>query len=353
MAQELKIQENVELAPFTTLGVGGPARFFVRVKYEAELIEAFRFAHERRMEVLVLGGGSNLVISDKGFDGIVIQVGMQGTYFPPASAEGYVELTAAAGEMWDDVVRDTVEGHLAGLECLSGIPGLVGGTPVQNVGAYGQEVSETIALVRCYDRRDGKIVDLSNEQCGFAYRSSIFNGSAAGRYVVTSVTYRLREGGEPKLVYPELIRELDAGKTGVTSPSVSDVREAILKIRRKKSMVIDPDDPNSRSAGSFFKNPVVTEEVLNSVASVTPDPPFFRMPDGRVKVPAAWLIEQSGFHKGYTAGNVGISEKHSLAIINKGGATADEVIGLMTAIRNAVKEKFGIDLHPEPVLVGF
>lgn len=353
MTQELKIQENVELAPFTTLGVGGPARLFAAVDDDPKLLDAFEFANRNDLDVFVLGGGSNVVISDKGFDGLVIRIAIDGISRLPNASDGHVELSVGAGETWDDVVRHAVESGLAGIECLSGIPGLVGGTPVQNVGAYGQEVSETIASVRCYDRHEGKIVDLSNEQCGFAYRSSIFNSSAAGRYVVTSVTYRLREGGEPKIIYPELIRELDAGKTGVTSPSVSDVREAVLRIRRKKSMVIDPDDPNSRSAGSFFKNPVVTEEVLNSVASVTPDPPFFRMPDGRVKVPAAWLIEQSGFHKGYTAGNVGISEKHSLAIINKGGATADEVIGLMTAISNAVKEKFGIDLHPEPVLVGF
>ncbi len=353
MAQELKIQENVELAPFTTLGVGGPARLFAAVDDDSKLLKAFEFANKNDLEVFVLGGGSNVVISDRGFDGLVIRIAIDGISRLPNSPEGHVELRAGAGEVWDEVVRHAVENGLAGIECLSGIPGLVGGTPVQNVGAYGQEVSETIVSVRCYDRRAGKIVDLSNEQCGFAYRTSIFNTSQSGRYVVLRVVFRLKKGGPPKLVYPELVRELESSGSEKEAPSLLAVREAVLKIRRKKSMVIDPDDPNSRSAGSFFKNPVVSEEVLNSVASIVPDPPFFPMPDGRVKLPAAWLIERSGFHKGYTSGNVGISEKHSLAIINKGGATADEVIGLMTAIRDAVKEKFGIDLHPEPVLVGF
>ncbi|MBX3244561.1 MAG: UDP-N-acetylmuramate dehydrogenase [Acidobacteria bacterium] len=352
MEQELNIQKNVALAPFTTLGVGGPAHLFTNVDDEFGLMQAFEFAQKNNLEIFVLGGGSNVLISDNGFQGLVIRVGVRGISLSDAN-EGNVDLTAGAGEIWDDVVRYAVENDLAGIECMSGIPGLVGGTPVQNVGAYGQEVSETVVSVRCYDRRDGAMIELTNAECGFSYRTSIFNTSEKGRYVVLSVVFRLKKGGTPKLAYPELVKELENAERKGVSSDLKAVREAVVKIRRRKSMVIDPDDLNSRSAGSFFKNPIVTEDALNSVRSITPDPPFFPMSDGNVKLPAAWLIEQSGFHKGYIHGNVGISEKHSLAIINRGGATAAEVVGLMTNIKDAVKEKFGVELHPEPVFVGF
>jgi UDP-N-acetylmuramate dehydrogenase len=238
---------------------------------------------------------------------------------------------------------------LAGLECLSGIPGSVGGTPVQNVGAYGQEVSETIVSVRCFDRESSEIVELSNAECGFSYRKSIFNSTHKDKYTVLSVNYALRIDGQPKLAYKELAEHF-----GDRQATLSEVRQAVLKIRRAKSMVIDPDDPNSRSAGSFFKNPIVTADAFESIVqSHIGSVPSFPAGDGLVKVPAAWLIENAGFHKGFRQGRAGISANHSLAIINCGGASARDILDLMSEIQNSVRARFGIDLVPEPVFVGF
>lgn len=341
------------LAPFTTLGVGGPAKYFVEAETEEQVIEAFHLAREKGIDVLILGGGSNMVVSDSGFPGLVLKIGIKGIDISYRPGKDDARLSAGAGEAWDGLVLKAVENDLAGIECMSGIPGLVGGTPVQNVGAYGQEVSESIISVRCYDRTSQKIVELENHECNFSYRTSIFNSSGSGRYVVLGVVYKLKAGGAPKLAYPELRKEVEISGRDPRTASLAEVRQAVIAIRRRKSMVIDRDDPNSRSAGSFFKNPVVTKEVFLSVAAVIPDPPSFPMQDGRVKIPAAWLIERSGFHKGYTLGNVGISENHSLAIVNKGGATAAEVLDLMKEIERGVKGKFGIDIYPEPVFVGF
>ncbi|HEX6125872.1 MAG TPA: UDP-N-acetylmuramate dehydrogenase [Pyrinomonadaceae bacterium] len=337
-------RENVPLAPLTTLKVGGPARFFARAKYEEDVIQAFEYASRNALQVFVLGGGSNILVSDKGFDGLVIQIAQKGI-----STNGPV-ITAQAGEDWDEFVRSCVERNLAGIECLSGIPGFVGGTPVQNVGAYGQEVSETIVTVRCFDRSDREIVELDNSACGFTYRRSIFNSTARDRYVVLAVTYVLTENGAPSIAYKDL-REYFTGR----SPTLLETREAVLKIRRAKSMVIDPGDPNSRSAGSFFKNPVVDQAVLDSITAERQhaNVPYFTADNGRVKIPAAWLIEQSGFRKGYRLGNAGISTNHSLAIVNFGRASATEIVDLKTRIQEGVEQKFGIHLQPEPVFVGF
>jgi UDP-N-acetylmuramate dehydrogenase len=343
LTEKLSVQQNVPLAPLTTLQVGGPARYFLRAEVEDDAIRAFDFARENDLSVFVLGGGSNILVSDKGFDGLVLQIAMKGI-----GRDGDDVLTVSAGEDWDSFVSYCVSENIAGIECLSGIPGTVGGTPVQNVGAYGQEVSETIAGVRCYDRVTGKIVVLSSEECGFSYRMSVFNTSERDRYIVLSVTYRLTPNGEPKVAYKDLVDHF-AGR----NPTLAETRDAVLSIRRSKSMVIDPDDTNRRSAGSFFKNPIVDRSKYDEIAQGATDPvPHFAAGDSSVKIPAAWLIEHAGFHKGYVFGNAGISTNHTLAIINRGGATAAEVIALKNTIQTAVATKFAIDLVPEPVFIG-
>lgn len=347
-----QIEQNVSLAEYTTLKIGGKARFFFSVKHEEDLIEAVSFAEENDLKIFVLGGGSNVLIADTGFDGVVLKISLKGiSIFQEKDKIVYV--TAKAGEDWDKFVAFGVEKNLQGIECLSGIPGLVGGTPVQNVGAYGQEVSETIVSVRVFDGKTKTIKDLSNSQCEFSYRTSLFNTTEKNRYVVLSVTYALSSDGEPKIVYRDLQNYF-----GDAKPTLEETRRAVLKIRAGKSMVIDPRDPNSLSVGSFFKNPIITTEsfaILEEkaaklgIASI----PSFKAEAGNVKVPAAWLIERSGFNKGFKFGCVGLSTKHTLAIINRGGATAGDVLSLKNKIQVKVKELFGIELNPEPVLVGF
>ena len=345
----LNVERDVPLGPMTTLGVGGAAAYFVRAGSDEDVAMAFAYARAENLPVFVLGGGSNIVVSDEGFGGLVVQVALMGLEFDEIGS-GVVRLTAAAGEDWDPVVEECVSRGLAGFECLSGIPGFVGGTPVQNVGAYGQEVSETIRSVRCFDRESGEFVDFTNEECGFAYRTSIFNTTARDRYVVISVTYDLKRGGNPRLQYKDL-KEHFAGRV----PTLEETREAVLQIRRSKSMVIDPADVNSRSAGSFFKNPIINAEHAGEVAELAgvESVPTFPAGEGRVKVPAAWLIERAGFQKGYRLGRAGISNNHSLAIVNYGGATSMEIVLLKDEIQMAVEAKFGISLQPEPIFVGF
>lgn len=346
----LNILENVPLAPLTTLKVGGAARFFIEATSEADVLAAFEHAAARGLELFILGGGSNILVSDNGFDGLVVRIVLKGIE-PAGGADAEKEvLSVRAGEDWDGFVEHCVGRDLAGVECLSGIPGTVGGTPVQNVGAYGQEVSETIVSVRCLDRQSGRIVELSDRECGFGYRTSIFNSSQRERYIVLSVKFALERGGGPKIVYRDL-REHFAG----ANPTLAETRSAVLKIRAAKSMVIDPNDPNCRSAGSFFKNPVVHGAELARIASAANADavPHFDAGGQMVKVPAAWLIEQAGFKKGFAMGNAGISTRHSLALINRGNASAAEIIQLKNKIIDAVMEKFGIELLPEPIFIGF
>jgi UDP-N-acetylmuramate dehydrogenase len=348
----LKIQENVPLAPLTTLKIGGAARFFVSAKSETDVVEAVRFARESSLEIFVLGGGSNVLISDKGFDGLVLQIALRGiSTFQEAGKTVYV--AAGAGEDWDDFVKFCVEKNLAGIECLSGIPGFIGGTPVQNVGAYGQEVSETIVTVRAFDRKHNRITELTNAECGFAYRASIFNTTEKNRYIVLGVTYALKHYGAPKIVYRDLRNFF-----GDKKPNLAETRAAVLKIRAEKSMVIDAADPNSRSAGSFFKNPIVTIKKFAEISERAKshgieEVPKFPVDEKTVKIPAAWLIEKSGFRKGFRKGRAGLSTRHTLAVVNAGGATAAEILGLKDEIQNKVKENFGVELAPEPVFVGF
>ena len=338
----MKIEENISLAPLTTLKIGGPARYFVGVESEDALIESVRYAETNGLPLFVLGGGSNILVSDAGFDGLVVQIAISGT----ASDESG-SCTVGAGDDWDAFVAYAVERGFSGVECLSGIPGFIGGTPVQNVGAYGQEVSGTIRSVRCCDRTRGNVVVLNNRDCGFSYRRSIFNSTERDRYIVLSVTFDLVANGEPLLVYKDLVEHFQDRK-----PSLAEVREAVLNIRRSKSMVIDPDDPNSRSAGSFFKNPVVDRSVFRKIQSEFARVPHFEAGEN-VKIPAAWLIENAGMQKGFRLGNAGISTNHTLALINCGGATASEILALKDLIQERVAERFAIALEPEPIMVGF
>ena len=341
---------EVPLAPLSTLGVGGAAHWFARAESVEDVAAAHRWCEERDSPLLVLGGGSNLVIADEGVEGLVLQMAMGGTHVAPIGDDTFV--TAAAGETWDALVSDVVARGLAGVECLSGIPGSVGGTPIQNVGAYGQEVAGTIHEVVAFDRADGGLATLSGVDCGFDYRSSRFKREDAGRFIVCAVTFRLRPG-KGAATYPDLVTHLEGA--GISSPTVGDVRNAVLAIRRQKGMVLDASDADTRSVGSFFMNPVVPRETHARIAASESGGPVpgFTLSSGDVKIPAAWLIERSGFAKGYEHGRVGLSSKHPLAIVNRGGATARDLLDLAVRIKRGVADRFGIWLRPEPTFVGF
>jgi len=352
----LDVRQDVPLAPLSTLGVGGPARHYVEARDTETLREGLRWAAERGLPVFVLGGGSNVVIADEGFAGLVVHVRLHG--IEATAAEGHVDVRAGAGEEWDPLVQLTVERGWAGLECLSGIPGRVGATPIQNVGAYGQDVSATITEVEALDLQTASTVTFSNEQCRFAYRDSRFKREDRGRYLVLAVTFRLQPGGAPAIRYAELERAL--ADRGGAAASLPDVRQTVIAIRRRKSMVIDPGDPNRRSVGSFFMNPIVPEAARTRVQDAlraegrTPEAeamPSWPAGDGRVKLSAAWLIERAGIHRGYRKGNVGISTNHTLAIVNCGDGTAREVVELAREVRGRVRERFDVTLEPEPVVV--
>jgi UDP-N-acetylmuramate dehydrogenase len=340
---------RVPLEPLGTLGVGGAARWFLRAERTEDVAAAHRWSDERREPLFVLGGGSNLVVADEGVDGLVLHIGLRGITFTESSGDTLV--TAGAGETWDGLVDAVVARGLAGVECLSGIPGTVGGTPIQNVGAYGQEVAHTIERVTVFDRARQQVQSLDAQECAFSYRLSRFKAQDAGRFVVCDVTFRLR-AGSPTTTYADVAAHLE--RAAIPRPSLSDVRHAVLAIRRLKGMVVDASDPDSRSVGSFFMNPVVADTDRERFASIAGTrAPGFAMGDGRVKIPAAWLIERSGFCKGHSDGAVGISTKHPLAIVNRGGATAGDVLRLATAIKQRVIDRFGVWLRPEPVFVGF
>jgi UDP-N-acetylmuramate dehydrogenase len=339
--------ERVPLAPRCSLGVGGPARYFVEARREDTVREALAWARARGLAFRVLGGGSNLVVADEGVDALVVAIALRGIAVQEAGAA--VDITAAAGEPWDDLVGLAVSRKWAGLECLSGIPGLVGATPIQNVGAYGQEVSETIAAVRALDTQSGEVATLSPADCRFAYRDSLFRSVEPGRWTVLDVRFRLRPGGAAAVRYAEVEQHL-AGR-GIASPSLADARESVLAIRRAKSMVLDPGDPNGRSCGSFFVNPVVTREEADRLAGLGLSPPLPRWPEpgGRVKLSAAWLIERAGFPRGYREGSVGLSTRHALAIVAHHGACARDILSLARRIQEEVRTRFGVALAPEPV----
>ncbi len=345
----IRPQAGVPLAPLTTLGVGGAARWFVRSTRAEEVAAAHRWAREEQLSLFVLGGGSNLVIADAGFDGLVVQIAIDGI---DVSRDGFdTVFRAGAGEPWDRLVAAAVGRGLAGVECLSGIPGSVGGTPVQNVGAYGQDVSATIRELTAFDRTAGRLMTLAGGDCGFAYRTSRFKREDAGRFVICDVQFALRPG-PPTVTYPDVVRVFaDRASDSVT---LDEVRQAVLAIRRRKGMVIDESDPDTRSVGSFFMNPVVAADVRERLAVESgSEVPGFPVPGGRVKIPAGWLIERAGFARGHRCGRVGVSSKHPLALVTLGGATARDVVGLATEIKQRVADRFGIGLRPEPAFVGF
>jgi UDP-N-acetylmuramate dehydrogenase len=332
------LREQESLARHTTLAVGGAARYWTEIESEAEIPEALAWAEARGLPALVLGGGSNVLAGDDGYPGLVLHMALAGER---ETGPGRVEV--AAGADWDSFVAACVERGWAGVECLSGIPGTVGATPVQNVGAYGQEVAETIVGVRGWDRQARTWVTLRRAECGFAYRSSRFNREDRGRFVITAVEFQLRPGGGATLRYPELRRQFDTA-----APTLAEVREKVRGLRRGKAMLIEPGLEDCRSAGSFFKNPVVAASVAEALPAEAP-----RYPDGegRVKLAAAWLIEQAGLHKGFQlpGSRAALSRRHVLAIVNRGGATAAEIEALAGHVQAAVRARWGVELEREPV----
>jgi UDP-N-acetylmuramate dehydrogenase len=348
----MDLRENVELAPLTTFRIGGPARFFVEAKTPRDVQDAVAHATANQLPLFVLGGGSNVVVADVGWPGLVLKIAIAGIE-RGTDSDGAVLFDVGAGESWDRFVSQAVVAHCAGVECLSGIPGSVGGTPVQNVGAYGQEVSETIESVQVLDLQDGQVRELCNEACGFFYRSSIFNTSERGRFIILRVTFALQRGGEPHIEYTDLKRHF-AGRE--SPPNLLETREAVRHIRALKGMLIVPGDPDCQSAGSFFKNPVLTEkqkvDLSKRAEARGMTLPSYPALEKNKKVSAAWLVEKSGFARGYGFGHVGISNKHALAIVNRGGATAAEVLALKDQIQQRVEEIWGVRLEPEPVFVG-
>ena len=348
----MNVQENVSLAPLTTMKVGGPARYFVESETIAEVQAAVAFGRSRDLPLFVLGGGSNLVISDAGWPGLVLKVGITG--IDERNENGKAIFDVGAGEEWDKFAARAVARNCAGVECLSGIPGSVGGTPVQNVGAYGQEAAETIESVLTLDLRDDQIRELCGEACGFSYRTSIFNTSERGCYIILRVTYGLTPGGQPRIDYADLKRHFSGWQQ---IPTLADTREAVRRIRASKAMLITPGDADARSVGSFFKNPVLSseqhEDLSRRAAARGLQIPSYPALDAQHKISAAWLVEHSGFSKGYDSGRVGISSKHALAIVNRGGATAADVVALKEHIQHRVQEIWSICLQPEPVFVGF
>jgi len=352
-----RILQNVPLAPFTTIGIGGPARYFLEANTIHDLEFALSWSRSRDLSLFVLGGGSNLLIADRGFDGMVVRVLLRG--LTVESENNHVMVKAGAGEPWDPFVAFTVANGWAGVECLSGIPGLIGATPMQNVGAYGQDVSETIVRVEALDRQTGAVRWFTNEECAFSYRDSIFKREHRDRFVILSVTYRLKPGGAPAVRYPELSRLL--GGDDDQPPTLQKVRDTVTAVRRSKGMVIDALDPDTRSDGSFFTNPILDPGQLEQFYAAARSQgvrdmatiPLFPSTGNLIKLSAAWLIEHAGFSRGFVHGNVGLSSKHTLALINRGGATAAEVLELVAMIQKSVEERFTVQLSPEPNFIGF
>ncbi len=341
------IQQDVLLAPFTSFGIGGAASFFAAVTSEEELLEAVRFAQKNSLPIVVIGGGSNLLVSDSGFDGLVIQVQLRAAIVRTGN-----DFAVAAGTDWDEFVLEICQLGISGVECLAGIPGLVGGSPIQNIGAYGQEAAQTIRSVTALDLTSLERVILPRDACGFAYRTSIFNTTHRSRYIVTSVTFRLDPAAEPNLSYADLKRHFE----GKPAPSPIEIYHAVRGIRQAKGMLLLASDPDSHSAGSFFKNPIVPGVVLGRIAEAqaidAASIPNWPAGEGMVKLPAAWLLERAGFYKGFAMGAAGISSRHTLAIINRGGAKFGEIVALREVIVRVVGERFGIVLEQEPVQIG-
>lgn len=356
MDTALPIEENVPLAPLTTLQVGGPARYVASCRGSTDVEAALVVARQQRLATFVLGGGSNLLVADEGFDGLVVQLADEALEFSAAGER--VRLRAGAGLEWDRLVAATVDEGLAGLECLSGIPGRVGAAPMQNIGAYGQEAGECLWAVEVLERQTGRLRTLSREQCGLGYRTSCFKTAWRDRFVVLKVVFELRRERCGAVRYPDL-RQLFGKRPAGSGPSLDEVRRAVLAIRREKSMLLSADDPNRRSAGSFFLNPIVSRREAERVREVAKirapgrEMPSFPAPRDQIKLSAAWLIEIAGFNRGHHQGRAGLSSRHVLAVINRGGATAAELLALAAEIRRTVQRVWGLELNPEPYFLGF
>ena len=352
----LVLQKDVMLSDYTTIGLGGPAGFFLQCENTGDIISGLKYASENNLPVQVLSGGSNIIFPDKGYEGLIIKIATKGIEI---NEEGNnVHIKVKAGEVWDDVVRLCCERELTGVECLSGIPGSTGATPVQNVGAYGQEVRDAIEYVTAIDRKTLEIVNFRKAECNFGYRQSRFKNEDKDRFIIAEVLFRFNKNIQPVIKYPELQKFIESKKYPGNEYSLKDkltqIRNAVLELRKGKSMIIDSNDPNSRSCGSFFMNPELNEEdferFLERVKNINKDQiPVFRSGD-KYKISAAWLIENSGFHKGYKKGGVGISEKHSLALVNIQGTTG-ELLNLSSEIMIKVFDKTGIKLKTEPVII--
>lgn len=348
----MRIQENILLAPLTTFRIGGPAKYFVEIQNSAEAQQALRFARDGNLPVFILGGGSNILVSDAGFSGLVIRNNIRQLEVQNNGRRAVVRV--GGGENWDEFVRWAVEMNLAGAENLAGIPGTVGAAPVQNIGAYGSEVGKIIASVSAIDIHSGLEREFAPAECAFGYRDSFFKSAAPGKFLITRVVFSLTPGGRPEVSsYPDLEKYF----SGHSRPTLTEIRRAVIEIRARKGMVILDGYETYSSAGSFFKNPVVTVKEFESLYRFferdTSSSWFWASGDGWVKISAARLIEASGFPRGHREGRVGISPKHSLAIINLGGATAAEVVNFVGKIKAAVEDKFGIRLEPEVQFVGF
>jgi UDP-N-acetylmuramate dehydrogenase len=348
-----RLRERAPLAPRTTLGVGGSARFAVEALDEADVVEALSLARERGVPLVVLGGGSNVLVADEGLDAIVLRPALRGI---ESRDEGdHVIVTAMAGEPWDGLVDAAVTRGLSGIECLAGIPGDIGATPIQNVGAYGQEVAQTIRRVRVVERDTGAVRELSAAECAFGYRDSVFKRQAKDRFVVVAVEFALSPGAPEPPRYSELATAL-----GARAADSATIARTVRELRRKKSMLLDPSDENARSAGSFFTNPTIDtaalaalEERVAPVLAAGEAMPRWPGDGGRVKLSAAWLIERAGFAKGTRDGLVGLSTRHTLAIVTRAGARAADVLAFARRVRDGVLERFGVRLVPEPVFLGF
>ncbi|MFT6397407.1 MAG: UDP-N-acetylmuramate dehydrogenase [Bradymonadia bacterium] len=347
-------EKNVPLSRKTTLSVGGSAGVLASPLTEKETIDTYRALKDAGTAVFTLGGGSNVLVADAGWDGTVVQ---SNDYAMKVRNKGDYQLVeAAAGIEWDELVAFCVDDRLAGIECLSGIPGRVGAAPIQNIGAYGQEIAEAVEYVRVYDHVTDEVITLNADECGFGYRTSNFKTAWRSERIVLSLGLRLRKDGEATVRYPELRRAL--GVDSGIAPPIKTVRETVLRIRRRKSMVYDTGDTNHRSAGSFFTNPLVDAAVAAEASDrakkhgIEELLPQWETGD-HVKLSAAWLIEQTGFERGFTFGKAGLSTKHCLALINRGDATASGLIALASLIRKQVRARFGVELVPEPTFIGF
>lgn len=356
------LKENILLSDLTTIRFGGRAKYYCECNDEEELMECLEFADKEKLKVQVLGGGSNIIFPDNGFEGLVLKIGMKGMSVSGKGGSDETEVTAQAGEDWDNFVMFCAGDGLQGIECLSGIPGKVGATPIQNVGAYGQEVSQTISEISAIERNSLTKVTFSNHECNFGYRQSRFKNEDKDRYIITEVKFKLNRNGEPEIRYKELKEYIDVRLSKEVTPDFTEVtpdstgklkiiRNAVIEIRKRKSMIVDSKDPDSVSCGSFFVNPILSkEEFVNFEYLFSENKISYHISDEEIKVSAASLIEKAGFHKGYNKEGAGISSKHTLALINCGG-TAKDILNLAVEIEKKVYEKFGIRLRREPVII--